>query len=158
VLSLGVKNLRPILGEIGNIIENTADESFEKQASPWGEKWQPNTIRTRHQSYKGKTHTAKGVQTAGFQKYALGKQILIASAQLRTSIGRQATDTSVTVGTKKVYARIHQFGGMAGRGKKVAIPARPYMPIRNGRLYDKTEGVILKYLDKKLLQALLRKS
>jgi phage virion morphogenesis protein len=28
------------------------------------------------------------------------------------------------------YARIHQLGGMAGRGRKVKIPARPYLVFR----------------------------
>jgi len=28
------------------------------------------------------------------------------------------------------YAAIHQFGGLAGRGLKVAIPARPFLPVQ----------------------------
>lgn len=31
------------------------------------------------------------------------------------------------VGTNVKYARIHEFGGMAGRGHKTRIPARPYL-------------------------------
>lgn len=31
------------------------------------------------------------------------------------------------VGPNKVYAAIHEFGGMAGRGHSVTIPPRPYM-------------------------------
>lgn len=35
------------------------------------------------------------------------------------------------------YAAIHQFGGKAGRGRKVKIPARPYLPIdADGNLQD----------------------
>ena len=30
-------------------------------------------------------------------------------------------------GLKVAYARIHELGGYAGRGRKVRIPARPYM-------------------------------
>ena len=33
------------------------------------------------------------------------------------------------IGSNKEYAAIHQFGGMAGRGRKVEIPARPYLPL-----------------------------
>lgn len=31
------------------------------------------------------------------------------------------------VGTNEPYAAIHQLGGKAGRGRKVAIPARPFL-------------------------------
>jgi phage virion morphogenesis protein len=156
-LSYNLKNLRPVLAGLGNIIENVTDESFENQASPWGERWRKNTVRTIHKSYKGKTHTKKGVQTKRFQKFALGKQILIASSQLRSSINRQVGDSSVTVGTNKVYAAIHQFGGKAGRNKSVSIPARPYFPIRRGAIDDKTKQMMLKYLDKKLLKSISKK-
>jgi len=37
------------------------------------------------------------------------------------------TEDSVTVGASPVYALIHQMGGKAGRGRKVTIPARPYL-------------------------------
>lgn len=33
----------------------------------------------------------------------------------------------VRKGSKVPYARIHEFGGMAGRGLKTRIPARPYL-------------------------------
>ncbi|MES8537205.1 phage virion morphogenesis protein, partial [Cutibacterium acnes] len=33
------------------------------------------------------------------------------------------------VGTNRVYARIHQLGGKAGRNRKVTIPARPFLGI-----------------------------
>ena len=31
------------------------------------------------------------------------------------------------VGSNLVYARIHELGGLAGRGRKVKIPMRPYL-------------------------------
>jgi phage virion morphogenesis protein len=37
------------------------------------------------------------------------------------------SETEGQVGSAMVYARIHQLGGMAGRGRKVRIPARPYL-------------------------------
>lgn len=36
---------------------------------------------------------------------------------------------SVDVGSNLVYAAIHQFGGKAGRGRSVTLPARPYLGI-----------------------------
>jgi phage virion morphogenesis protein len=38
-------------------------------------------------------------------------------------------DGSVIFGSNMEYARIHQMGGEAGKGKKANIPARPYMGV-----------------------------
>ncbi|OPE24472.1 phage morphogenesis protein, partial [Pseudomonas aeruginosa] len=39
------------------------------------------------------------------------------------------------IGSNLVYAAIHQFGGDAGRGHQVEIPARRYLPFdENGQL------------------------
>lgn len=48
---------------------------------------------------------------------------------LATSITSKYDDNSAVVGTNKVYAAIHQFGGNTGRNKKVEIPARPYLKL-----------------------------
>ena len=55
---------------------------------------------------------------------------MLDTGALRSSIQvTSVTPRSVTVGTNLPYAAIHQFGGMAGRGRKVRIPARPFMGI-----------------------------
>lgn len=51
-------------------------------------------------------------------------------------------------GAKKVYARIHEFGGYAGRG--AYIPPRPY--IRTS--YKQIEDKIIKIIHKELLKPL----
>lgn len=44
------------------------------------------------------------------------------------------------LGSRVPYARIHEYGGMAGRGRSVRIPARPYLrpalKKREGRIKD----------------------
>ncbi len=60
-----------------------------------------------------------------------GGQTLIDSGQLRSSISYEASPQMVVVGSNKVYARIHQLGGKAGRGHKVTIPERPYLGIND---------------------------
>lgn len=59
--------------------------------------------------------------------------ILQSSGALRDSVQGDHDQDSVTVqagsGASAAYAAIHQFGGMAGRNKKVKIAARPYLPI-----------------------------
>ena len=50
-----------------------------------------------------------------------------AGATWPRSITRHSDATSAVVGTNTVYAAIHNFGGKAGRGCKVEIPARPFL-------------------------------
>ncbi|MCL2608507.1 MAG: phage virion morphogenesis protein [Treponema sp.] len=47
----------------------------------------------------------------------------------RSMIWEAFPDGSVIFGSPKIYARIHQKGGDAGRGLKTKIPARPYMGV-----------------------------
>lgn len=68
-------------------------------------------------------------------------------AGLRDSVQGDHNQDSAMVGAgsgkSKAYAPIHQFGGMAGRGHKVKIPARPYLPMdANGNLQAETEDAV----------------
>jgi phage virion morphogenesis protein len=60
-----------------------------------------------------------------------GSKILVDTARLKNSIKVQASSDKVVVGTNVIYAAIQHFGGMAGRGHKVRIPARPFMMIQD---------------------------
>jgi len=53
------------------------------------------------------------------------------------------------------YAAIHQFGGRAGRGLKVAIPARPFLPVKADK---KTLTPEMQQSLNKLLKAYLKKA
>jgi phage virion morphogenesis protein len=151
-LSSRVKHMKPMNAHIGNIILNSIEESFEKEASPFGKKWKPVSIRTIHQSFNGSTHTKKGKQTKAFQRHAAGKKILTQSGALGSSFTVNADDGGVSVGTNLAYAAIHNFGGKAGRGKKSNIPARPFVPVTSsGALESGVQGEIMDYLKKKLL-------
>lgn len=147
------RNMRPILAGIGNIIVNATDEAFEKE----GPGWKPLSDVTHRLSYTNmgrskskKTTTKAGKTTRGFERYIVNKKILQRSGRLRDSINYQATDTEVTVGSNLPYAAIHQFGGMAGRGRKVKIPARPFLPIENSELRPSVANQILQYLANKV--------
>ena len=50
------------------------------------------------------------------------------SGLLAGSVHSQFGDDYTMIGAARPYARIHQLGGKAGRGRKVTIPARPYLP------------------------------
>ena len=130
-LSKALENKTPLLRRIANTMQNVTEESFDKQASPFGEKWKDNAPSTK--------------------KNKQGNKILIQSGLLSQSFTQKVTGNSAQVGTNKAYAAIHQFGGKAGRGKKVSIPARPFMPInKNGEipkgLGERLEGEVVDYL------------
>ena len=46
---------------------------------------------------------------------------------LMGSITSKAGRDFLVIGTNKIYGRIHQLGGQAGRGHATTIPARPYL-------------------------------
>nr|DAW71567.1 MAG TPA: virion morphogenesis protein [Caudoviricetes sp.] len=59
-------------------------------------------------------------------KYRQGTP-LVDTENLMNSITSYYDNDSAEVGSNEPYAAIHQFGGKAGRGRKVDIPARPFL-------------------------------
>jgi phage gpG-like protein len=49
------------------------------------------------------------------------------TAHLRNSYTHQPTRDGLEIGSNKVYAAIHHFGGKTGRGLRVTLPPRPVM-------------------------------
>ena len=97
------------LNIIGERILRHTGERFTAQRDADGSPWKPLRPATlRHKK---------------------NPMILTESHHLRGSIRHQASDNVLRVGTNKVYGAIHQLGGKAGRGRKVNIPARPYLGI-----------------------------
>jgi len=105
------RDRRPLMKNIAGMMHNAVEENFAQEGRP---KWiplSPITIAARQK---------KG--------YWPG-QILQQTGKLAASISSYADNDQAVVGTNVVYAAIHQFGGKAGRGKKVNIPARPYLQL-----------------------------
>jgi len=113
-------DLTPVMQEIGNLLQNETELSFERQRSPAGRPWTPAKKK------RGLT--------------------LIDSGRLSHSFGYDAAKDSVAMGTNLVYAPIHHFGGRAGRGKRTVLPARPFMPVEDGSLTDATKEAILEMM------------
>jgi phage virion morphogenesis protein len=129
------KDKTPAMKSIGQYMIRRTQERFSAEHDPEGNPWTPLSAMTYSRSFKGKRFTRKGLSKK-FTTYILNRKILTKTHQLRHSITDEATNESVTIGTNKIYAAIHQFGGMAGRGKKTKIPARQYLGINNE---DRTE-------------------
>jgi len=103
-------DLRPLMKNIAGVMADSVEENFKQGGRP--EKWEKLKEVTINQ------RTKKG--------YWPGK-ILQMRGELAASITTAYDESSAIIGTNKEYAAIHQFGGKAGRGKKVEIPARPYL-------------------------------
>lgn len=56
-----------------------------------------------------------------------GGHMLRESGNLLGTLTREVEGNTLRVGTNRIYGAIHQFGGQAGPGRKVSIPARPWL-------------------------------
>jgi phage virion morphogenesis protein len=73
---------------------------------------------------------------------------LIRTGRLKASIGWKVLGDTIAVGTNLVYAAIHQFGGRAGRGMKVRIPARPFLGLTEEDRRE-AEALLLEWLSRR---------
>jgi len=96
----------PAMAIIGETVASSVRRNFEKGGRPAG--WQPLAEATLAKKKGGSILVGKG-----FAGGLLG------------SIHSEADSRAAYIGTDKIYGAIHQFGGKAGRGKKVTIPAGP---------------------------------
>jgi phage virion morphogenesis protein len=119
-----VSDTRPAMEGVAQTTKSNVLLGFRGGVSPYGQKWLPLKLR-------------KG-------------QPLVDTGTLRSSMTTRATESTAEVGTNKIQAPIHQFGGVIrakrapflvfktptgyAKKKSVSIPARPFMPIRAGKL------------------------
>jgi len=104
-----IGNPGPAMKILGAIVRTSIVRNFEKGGRP--EKWQalsPETLKKKK-----------------------GTAILREQDGLMGSVNYKPFNDKVVISANKIYAAIHHFGGKAGRGKKVTIPARPYMMVQD---------------------------
>jgi len=106
---------REIMKRVGDfVVEKSKDRIFYREnKAPDGSAWESLAAST----IKHKIAAKKDHQGMLMHEGDLWKRI----------VHQNVTEDSVTIGSSMLYARIHQKGGMAGRGRKVRIPARPYL-------------------------------
>lgn len=158
-LAKRVQNMQPALQSIGEDIVERAKNRFDTSTGPDGVPWKPNSAATLAMlaANLGKSYRKKGgdLNSKGTARVASKKPLIGESGDLRRQIVARANDISVTVTSSPVYAAIQQFGGKAGRGHKVTIPARPFLPVRqDGSLYQAEQAEILKALNEYLMDGL----
>lgn len=114
-LARNAKNAADIYDQIGaaNVLETQM--RFEAEEGPDGRRWVAHSDVTLDlKQTKGITEPRK----------------LRESTDLYDSIAHRVLPSGgVQIGVTRTYGRIHQLGGQAGRGRKVKIPARPYLGI-----------------------------
>ena len=129
-LAKRTQNLRPLMKNIAGIFAYSTEENFKEEGRP--DKWVDLAESTKKQRTK---------------KRKWPGQILQVEGKLAASINTYYDNDSAVIGSNLEYAAIHQLGGDAGRGKKVKIPARPYLHLTNddfNEILHETE----KYLNK----------
>lgn len=112
----------PAMEIIGEIVTTSVQRNFEKGGRPAG--WQPLSSATLAMKKGGSVLIGKG-----FGGGLLG------------SIHAEPAANQVMIGTDKIYAAIHQFGGQAGRGLKTTIPARPFLLVQDEDWPEITESL-----------------
>lgn len=111
-------NLTPVMRRIAVIMHNAVEENFEQEGRPRWAALKPSTIRQRE--YKG---------------HWPGK-ILQQRGQMAASVSMKSGADFAKVTTADIRAKIHHFGGKAGKGHKATIPARPFMKITSKEMGD----------------------
>lgn len=117
-LESSVLDMTPAMRKIAGTLAMVVEDNFEAEGRP---RWTPSQ---RASSEGGVT-----LQQTG---------------RLASSIITDYDAASVVIGSNVEYARIHQLGGQAGRGHKVELPARPYLPVTaDGDLQPEASDAVL---------------
>lgn len=125
----------PVMRAIARRLRNSAEDAFQAQRSPFGQRWPAlsrATIEARiaRMTRGGKGLTKRGRLTAATAARASSMQMLQDSGQLAASIAATSDDKSAQLTASKVYARLQHFGGEAGRKtNRVTVPGRAYFPL-----------------------------
>lgn len=108
-----INDTRPVMRAISEVLLDSIEESLDNEADPeTGAPWQPLadvTIAQRKRAGKWP-----------------GKMLQYSQGGLASSFSANYGDQFAAASSNKPYAAIHHFGGMAGKNRKVKIPARPY--------------------------------
>ncbi|MDL0088150.1 phage virion morphogenesis protein [Campylobacter gastrosuis] len=122
---------KSLFDDIGNMTSNTIKDAFVDESSPFGDKWQELSNKTKeYKKKKGKS-----------------SKILRDSGNLYSKWEVRSTANSVTVSNNSqnndfAYGLSHQYGS-----NKRNIPARPFLPVdKSGNLEKKLKSNIKKLI------------
>jgi phage virion morphogenesis protein len=157
-LAARMGNLAPALTSLGDEIVERTKQRFDTATGPDGVEWTGHSIATLAMASGalGKGYRRKnGELNKRGEKKLASKRLLVDSGFLSGNIFPSVSGNTLTIGTPAQYAAIHQFGGQAGRGRKVTIPARPFLPVlADGTLYPQEQQLVLQTLNDFLVDGL----
>lgn len=109
---------------------NQTEENLKREGRP---KWKPLAQSTIDRRLGGsKAYKKNGEMRAGaIRKFATIK-ILQDTGKLAGSVHGESGSNWASIGASQPQARVQQLGGKTGRGHKVTLPARPYLPFTAG--------------------------
>lgn len=163
-------NTRPLMGAVAHIMSRAVEDNFKDEGRP---KWKDLAASTKlaYQMGGKDWKRLKGGGSAGIKPF--GGRILQRSGQLASSIQTSFGNTTAVVGSNKIYAAIHQFGGhtrphvIRAKNKRALsfggivvrqvnhpgsnIPARPFLRLTPRDLRDivlRAEGFYQSALDR----------
>ncbi|MBS4046184.1 MAG: phage virion morphogenesis protein [Alphaproteobacteria bacterium] len=124
------RDTAPLMRDISLSLLVSTHRRFELEQDPERKKWRlfsAVTLRERAGGRKAFFKNNRYKARKGTEAKMASAKLLRASNRLFQSITAEHTATTAQVGTNVIYAAIHNFGGQAGRNKKVTIPARQYL-------------------------------
>jgi phage virion morphogenesis protein len=125
VLAAAGADLSAPLSACGEIVLSSVEENFQRE----GRFDTAGSTRGGNNRWADLSERTKAAR-AKKGKWP-GKKLQMSQGGLAASINKQVQGNTVTVGTNKAYAHIHQHGGQAGRrSSRVTIPARPFLVIQ----------------------------
>lgn len=152
-LAQRMDDMRPAMQALGEDIMERTKQRFETSTGPDGRRWLPNAQATIEAFIASRNGFGKRGITKKGAALAMGKRPLIDGGDLARQFHVAATGNSVTIGNSMVYAAIHQFGGQAGRGHKVNIPARPFLPVTaDGDITPAEQALVIQAINDFLVQ------
>ena len=129
---LGDVDTSSMFDDIGNYMVSTITQRFKDGVGPDGTPWEPLAEATMLSRMGGsKSKKKRGGTKIGAIRKLANMSTLVDRGHLRDSITYNAYSGGVEFGSNRISAAIHQFGGEAGRGKNITIPARPYLDINS---------------------------
>lgn len=119
-LLANARNPRPMMAGLSQELDNLTKENFANEA--WGnQKWQKSKAASEEK-----------------------RKTLYKTGDLHDHTNPSHGQTYARIGSNLKYAAIHHMGGQAGRGKKLTLPARPYLPVnKDGNIQQGGEERLL---------------
>jgi phage gpG-like protein len=142
---IGRFSRRPRLAmrDMAAVLEEQTEDNLAAEGRPKWPELSERTVRAR--LGRSKAHTQNDKSRKPGRRASGDIKILQDSGLLAGSVHSQFGDDFTMIGAARPQARIQQLGGKAGRGLKVTIPARPYLPFTASfELQPEAEGALLR--------------